>query len=176
MNDFFTNKSKTKNSNLIKNSLYNYEDELQKDDFFDENFKSDVTSDKKSQKKLVEKIKFDATEENENEEDEEIEEENDGGNKSISWVKKLREISKNDEIKTDRDKDEINRRKKGASTTRSQTKRKSIDKDNINDNNEISGDEKLYMLNLRNSSATAKLDPYTIMAKEEIFYKFFLKK
>ena len=176
LNDFFTNKSKTKNSNLIKNSLYNYEDELQKDDFFDENFKSDVTSDKKSQKKLVEKIKFDATEENENEEDEEIEEENDGGNKSISWVKKLREISRNDEIKTDRDKDEINRRKKGASTTRSQTKRKSIDKDNINNYNEISGDEKLYMLNLRNSSATAKLDPYTIMAKEEIFYKFFLKK
>ena len=32
------------------------------------------------------------------------------------------------------------------------------------------------MLNSRNNSSTGKLNPYTFTAKNEIFYKFFLKK
>ena len=32
------------------------------------------------------------------------------------------------------------------------------------------------MLNLRNSSSTGNLNPFTIVAKEPLFYKFFLKK
>ena len=190
LNDFFTNKSNSKaknnNNNIIKNSLYNDVDEIpvqpqKEDDFFDENFKSNITSEKKSEKKVVVKYRFDCTDDDENEEDEENEEKDEGGNESKSWIKKLKEISKNEEIKTDRDKDdkdEMNKKKKGASTTRSQTKRKTIDKekDNINKNNEPYDDEKLYMLNLRNSSATGKLNPYTVTSKEQIFYKFFLKK
>ena len=185
-NDFFTNKSNSKvknNNNIIKSSLYNDVDEIhvqsqKDDDFFDENFKSNISSEKKSEKKIVVKYRFDCTDDDENEEDEENEDGEEGGNKSISWIKKLKEISKNEEIKTDRDKDGMNKKKKGASTTRSQTKRKTIDKekDNINKNSVQNDEEKLYMLNLRNSSATGKLNPYTVTAKEQIFYKFFLKK
>ena len=181
LNDFFTNKSISKaknNNNTRRNSLFNDEIQImpQKDDFFDENFKSNISLEKKSEKKVIIKYKFDCTGDYENEEEEENEEKDEGGNKSISWIKKLKEISKNEEIKEDREKDEMNKRKKGASTTRSQTKRKSNDKekDFINRNSE--GDDKLYMLNLRNSSATGKLNPYTVTAKEQIFYKFFLKK
>ena len=35
---------------------------------------------------------------------------------------------------------------------------------------------KLYMLNLRNTSSCGNLNPFTVSTKEPIFYKFFLKK
>ena len=94
----------------------------------------------------------------------------------------MEEISKNEENKTEREKDELNKKKKlGASTTRSQTNRKNSDKEkdiniNINKKIENKGQDKLYLLNSRNNSSTGNLNPYTFTAKNEIFYKFFLKK
>ena len=187
-NDFISKSSSNENSNnnIIKNSLYNLEDDLiksKKDSFFDENFKtqnSQKTVELKKESKLIQKYKFNNWDNDENEENEEIEEETENKknneNKSISWIKQLNEISKNEE--TEREKDELNRKKKnGASTTRSQTKRKNNDNEKeFNKKNENLDEDKLYMLNLRNSSSTGKLNPYTFTAKDELFYKFFLKK
>ena len=189
-NDFLTNNTKSKansKAGIIKNS--SFENEIlisKKDSFFDENFKSEKSSEKKNKKKIIKKYKFNnSLEDEENEEDEEIEESNEINskqNKSISWIKKLEEISKNEENKTEREKDELNKKKKlGASTTRSQTNRKNSDKEkdiNININKKIEniGQDKLYLLNSRNNSSTGNLNPYTFTAKNEIFYKFFLKK
>ena len=189
-NDFLTNNSKSKvnndSNNIIKSS---FEDEIlksKKDSFFDENFKFEKSSAKKDEKKLIKKYKFNNSDDEDNEEEEEEIEEscdkNSKQNKSISWIKKLEEISKNEENKTEREKDELNKKKKlGASTTRSQTKRKNSDKEkdiyvNLNKKNKNKVDDKLYMLNSRNNSSTGKLNPYTFTAKNEIFYKFFLKK
>ena len=122
-------------------------------------------------------------------ENEELEEIEDISNKkkNYSWIKKLKEISKKEGIKTERSKYDLNRMKKGdgASTTRIMTKRKDnyLEKDimkdcknNCDENNENKDKDKLYMLNIRKCSSTGQLKPYTVTAKDHIFYKFFLKK
>ena len=191
-NDIFSNKSHSTNNknNIIKNSSYNIEDEIlqnKKDSFFDDNFILDNEANKKNdnkkiEKKLIKKYKFDCSDDLEKEDNEDMEEpddKNNNKNKSFSWIIKLNEISKNEETKTGREKDEQSKKKKGlgASTTRSQTKRKENDREkDINKNSENYEEYKLYMLNLRNSSSTGKLRPYIFMGKDPIFYKFFLKK
>lgn len=191
LNEFFSNRSNSKQINnskdIINNSLYNYEDEIIKeknDSFFDdEYFKSEKKQEKQKEKKIIKKYNLNSLNNEENEEEEEIEDNNDGNksketNKSFSWIKKLEEISKNEEMRIQKEKEEINKKKKmGASTTRSQTNRKSIEKEkDINNKGEKLDDNKLYMLNLRNSSSTGNLNPYTFTAHNQIFYKFFLKK
>ena len=151
------------------------EDTLQKkDSFLDEQFDEEINQEKKN-KKIIQKYKFDCTNDLDKElkEDEEETEykENKDENKPFAWIKKLTEISK-----TERDKKEINKRKKTlqTSTTRSQTQRRITDREK--EINTINEEDKLYMLNLRNSSSTGKLKPYTFIAKDELFYKFFRKK
>ena len=183
-NDFISNKSTSKenikNSNNIIKDSFNIEGEIfnfKKDSFFDVNFQKEKTIQKEDEEKVVQKYKFNCSDTEVNGENEESEDNNDKKNEennSLSWIKKLDEISKNEEIKTEREKEEINKKKKnGASTTRSQTNRKNTDREK-----EINGnynEENLYMLNSRNSSSTGKLNPFTFTAQDELFYKFFLK-
>ena len=125
------------------------------------------------------------SEEEENEETEKIidmknKNEDKGQDKSFSWIKKLNDISRNETVKSEMN--AYNKKKTGGSSTRAQTKRPNDDNNNntnFNSNKNFSqnfNENKLYMLNLRNSSSTGNLNPYTIVAKEPIFYRFFLKK
>ena len=150
LNDFFSNKFsefKNENENAIVNNSDLFENLNEqnihvKDNKVEEK-KEIVESyekEEKSIKQLVKSFKFNSSgdEEEQNEDIEEnIEEEESSSqfvkeNKSNEWINKLKEISKNEELKTEREKDEINRRKKnGASTTRAQTKRIDSDRERI---------------------------------------------
>ena len=179
-NDNYLNESNSsiylqKFTNNINFKNTSYEDILQKkDSFFDVQFNEEINQENKN-KKIIQKYKFDCTNDFDKElkEDEEETEykENKDENKPFAWIKKLKEISK-----IERDKKEINKRKKTlqTSTTRSQTQRRITDREK--EINTINEEDKLYMLNLRNSSSTGKLKPYTFIAKDELFYKFFKKK
>ena len=193
-NDFFGRESKlSKNSkDIIKNNSYNLVDDIlpsKKESFFDDNIdkeneqKKKKNKKKKIEKKLIRNYNLDSSDDKDIEENEDVDEGEEKYNKnedqSFSWIKKLYEISNNG-IKTERGKNEIKKKKgAGASTTRSQTKRKDTDreKDIINNNNYLDEEkDKLYRLNLRNSSSTGILNPYTFTANDGLFYKFFLKK
>ena len=105
-----------------------------------------------------------------------INDKNEKKEKSFSWISKLNEISRNEEMKSEMN--IYNKKKTGGSTTRQQTKRQN-ENNNFNSNKnflENLDENKLYMLNLRNSSSTGNINPYTIVAKDPMFYKFFLKK
>ena len=137
---------------------------------------------KKTEKEIIKQYKIDDSEKEESEEDEEEEEsekisdKNEKKEKGFSWVSRLNEISRNDEIKLEMN--YYNKKKTGGSTTRPQTKRQN-ENNNFNSNKnflENLEENKLYMLNLRNSSSTGNINPYTIVAKDPMFYKFFLKK
>ena len=190
LNDFLTNKGASnlsyKEENIIQNSSYNFEDEIHdSQNSLNHNIPNES---KKMEKEIIKKYKIIDSEKDENDSEEEENEEtekiidmkgkNEGEDKdkNFSWIEKLDEISRNEGNKSD--KNIYNKRKTGGSTTRTQTKR-GIDNNNSNINNnflENFDENKLYMLNLRNSSSTGNLNPYTIVAKEPIFYKFFLKK
>ena len=126
----------------------------------------------------------DESEEEENEESDKKSDVSDKENKenkeeSFSWIKKLNEIAGNEGYKNER---KNKKRKTGGSTTRTQTKRKYDKNNNLYicfDSNKKTidnfGENKLYMLNLRSSSSNGYLNPYTIVAKDPLFYKFFLK-
>ena len=179
------NKTNLKNNNKSKDRKKNEESEKKKEKEKEEKEKEK----EKIEKKCLEKYKFDCTDEMYSDENEELEEVEDISNKkkNYSWIKKLKEISKKEGIKTERSKYDLNRMKKGdgASTTRIMTKRKDnyLEKDimkdcknNCDENNENKDKDKLYMLNIRKCSSTGQLKPYTVTAKDHIFYKFFLKK
>ena len=128
-------------------------------------------------------LKDDEFEEEEEEDNEETENKSDTNNddykdkdESFSWIKKLDEIAKNEGTK---EIGSFNKKKVGNSSTRPQTKRNKGNSNNNEDSNkqffENLDENKLYMLNLRNSSSTGSLNPFTIVAHEPIFYKFFLK-
>ena len=196
LNDFFSNKFsefKNENENAIVNNSDLFENLNEqnihvKDNKVEEK-KEIVESyekEEKSIKQLVKSFKFNSSGDDEEEQNEDIEEnieEEESSsqfvkeNKSNEWINKLKEISKNEELKTEREKDEINRRKKnGASTTRAQTKRIDSDRERIKSKkNIINAEDKLYILNYRNSSSTANYHPFTFTAKDPIFYKFFVK-
>ena len=184
LNDFFTNKVSSnlsyKEENLIPNSSYNLEKEMiDSQNSLNLNI-PDKT--KKTEKEIIKQYKIDDSEKEESEEDEEEEEsekisdKNEKKEKGFSWVSRLNEISRNDEIKLEMN--YYNKKKTGGSTTRPQTKRQN-ENNNFNSNKnflENLEENKLYMLNLRNSSSTGNINPYTIVAKDPMFYKFFLKK
>lgn len=123
----------------------------------------------KIEKKILKNFKFNSSDDDQEEEEEEEEKDEIEDTESInenskikseSWKKKLKEISK---MK--------NNNKNIDSETSPQTMREMKDKKIIN----LNGD-KLYMLNVRNSSSTGNLKPYIISENTEIFYKFFVKK
>ena len=196
LNEFFTNKlSEFKNEN--ENIIVNNSDLF--DNLNDQNFqpkveeagekkgiiKNNEIKEEKSQRILVKSFRFNSSaDDDEKEQDDDIENSEEESyskivkeNKSNNWIKKLEEISKNEEIRTERYKDEINRKKKNwAFTTRAQTKRIDSDRERIKSKKNVMNDEdKLYILNYRNSSSTANYHPYTFTAKDPIFYKFFVK-
>ncbi len=181
-----------KSNDIIKNISYNLADDIfpiKKESFFEDIDKENEQKKKKNKKKKIEKqlivnYNLDYSDDKDNEENEDVEESEEKCNKNedkpFSWIKKLYEISNNG-IKTERGKNEIKKKKgTGASTTRSQTKRKDTDREKyiINNNSNYLGEDKdkLYRLNLRNSSSTGILNPYTFIANDGLFYKFFLKK
>ena len=186
LNDFLENKFvefKNENENEIVNNSdlfenLNDQNAQPKDEKSEE--KKEIIEEEKSQRQLVKTFKFNTSGDDEDEQNEEEEESSTKiikENKSNEWIKKLEEISKNEELKTERDKNGINKMKKnGASTTRAQTKRIDSDRERIKNKKNVMDDEdKLYILNYRNSSSTAYYHPYTFRAKDPIFYKFFLK-
>ena len=118
----------------------------------------------KIEKTILKNFKFNSSDEEEEEEEKSEIEDTESINennkiKYISWKQKLKEISK---MK--------NNNKNINSETSPQTKREIKDKKKIN----LNGD-KLYMINVRNSSSTGNLKPYIISENTEIFYKFFVK-
>ena len=179
--DFFSDNVSSKKSNkdeiIIQNSSYKLDNtslDLKKSKI--------ETKKNKTDKEIIKQYKFNESDESDSSSNEEIEENENmeeksstiEENKTFSWIKQLNEISRNENIKSDRDK-----KKAGGSTTRTQTNRGG---NNININNddkffknENSDENKLYMLNLRSSSSTGNLNPYTVVTKNDIFYKFFLK-
>ena len=183
LNDFLTNKASSnlsyKEENLIPNSSYNLDKEMiDSQNSLNLNIPDQT---KKTEKEIIKQYKIDDSEKEESEEDEEeetetINDKNEKKEKSFSWISKLNEISRNEEMKS-----EMNiyyKKKTGGSTTRQQTKRQN-ENNNFNSNKnflENLDENKLYMLNLRNSSSTGNINPYTIVAKDPMFYKFFLKK
>jgi hypothetical protein len=183
LNDFLTNKASSnlsyKEENLIPNSSYNLDKEMiDSQNSLNLNIPDQT---KKTEKEIIKQYKIDDSEKEESEEDEEeetetINEKNEKKEKSFSWISKLNEISRNEEMKSE--KNIYNKKKTGGSTTRQQTKRQN-ENNNFNSNKnflENLDENKLYMLNLRNSSSTGNINPYTIVAKDPMFYKFFLKK
>ena len=183
LNDFLTNKASSnlsyKEENLIPNSSYNLDKEMiDSQNSLNLNIPDQT---KKTEKEIIKQYKIDDSEKEESEEDEEEETDkvndmNEKKEKSFSWVSRLNEISRNEEIKSEMN--YYNKKKTGGSTTRPQTKRQN-ENNNFNSNKnflENLDENKLYMLNLRNSSSTGKINPYTIVAKDPMFYKFFLKK
>ena len=193
LNDFFTNKlSDFKNENPVVNNsdlfeILNEQKVKPKEEKVEEKKEIEENYEKqeKSQRKFVKSVKFNSSGEDEDEENELNEEEEESSikfvkeNTSNEWIKKLEQISKNEELKTERDKDEIYRkRKNGASITTTQTKRIDSDREKIKSKskkNMMNDEDKLYILNYRNSSSTASYHPYTFIAKDPIFYKFFVK-
>ena len=187
INDFLSNKVSSKLSyqddNLIHNSSYNFESQM-----FDSKNNLNLNITKKTRRRTLKSYKLNELKDDEfTEEDEEDNEETENKSdtndiydkekdKSFSWIKKLNEIAKNEVTK---EIGSFNKKKAGNSTTRPQTKRRK-DSSNIDETNkqllENLDENKLYMLNLRNSSSTGNLNPFTIVAKEPLFYKFFLKK
>ena len=183
LNDFLTNKASSnlsyKEENLIPNSSYNLDKEMiDSQNSLNLNIPDQT---KKTEKEIIKQYKIDDSEKEESEEDEEeetetINEKNEKKEKSFSWISKLNEISRNEEMKSEMN--IYNKKKTGGSTTRQQTKRQN-ENNNFNSNKnflENLDENKLYMLNLRNSSSTGNINPYTIVAKDPMFYKFFLKK
>ena len=183
LNDFLTNKASSnlsyKEENLIPNSSYNLDKEMiDSQNSLNLNIPDQT---KKTEKEIIKQYKIDDSEKEESEEDEEeetetINEKNEKKEKSFSWISKLNEISRNEEMKSEMN--IYNKKKTGGSTTRQQTKRQN-ENNNFNSNKnflENLDENKLYMLNLRNSSSTGNINPYTILAKDPMFYKFFLKK
>ena len=179
------------NKNQFKGPLYRFSVKNKKSSelFLDKNFNDINTSNKilkdendslneffncenikkvkknKIEKTILKNFKFNSSNEDEEEEEEkdEIEDtESINENNKIkyaSWKQKLKELSK---IK--------NNNKNIDSDTSPQTIREMKDKKKINMN-----ENKLYMLNVRNSSSTGNLKPYIISENTEIFYKFFVK-
>ncbi len=179
------------NKNQFKGPLYRFSVKNKKSSelFLDKNFNDINTSNKilkdendslneffncenikkvkknKIEKTILKNFKFNSSNEDEEEEEEkdEIEDtESINENNKIkyaSWKQKLKELSK---IK--------NNNKNIDSETSPQTIREMKDKKKINMN-----ENKLYMLNVRNSSSTGNLKPYIISENTEIFYKFFVK-
>lgn len=183
LNDFLTNKVSSnlsyKEENLIPNSSYNLDKEMiDSQNSLNINIPDQT---KKTEKEIIKQYKIDDSEKEEIEEDEEeetetINDKNEKKEKSFSWISKLNEISRNEEMKSEMN--IYNKKKTGGSTTRQQTKRQN-ENNNFNSNKnflENLDENKLYMLNLRNSSSTGNINPYTIVAKDPMFYKFFLKK
>lgn len=192
LNEFFTNKFiefKDENEIVNNSDLFENINEQPKIETVEEKkeiIESYEIKEEKSRRKLVKSYKFNSSDDDEEEQKEENEEEEESAsiinreNKSNEWIKKLKEISKNEELRTEREKNEINRKKNGASTTRAQTKRIDSDRDKERERishkkNVINDEDKLYILNYRNSSSTANYQPYTFTAKDPIFYKFFMK-
>ena len=183
LNNFLTNKASSnlsyKEENLIPNSSYNLDKEMiDSQNSLNLNIPDQT---KKTEKEIIKQYKIDDSEKEESEEDEEeetetINDKNEKKEKSFSWISKLNEISRNEEMKSEMN--IYNKKKTGGSTTRQQTKRQN-ENNNFNSNKnflENLDENKLYMLNLRNSSSTGNINPYTIVAKDPMFYKFFLKK
>ena len=185
LNDFlindFSSQISYQYSKLINNSSY-----ILKEKMFESknNFGSKIK--KESKRKTFNNYKLNELKDDEFEEEEDNEETENKGDtnnntdkdkdESFSWIKKLDEIAKNEETK---EIGSFNKKKVGNSSTRPQTKRNKGNSNNNEDSNkqffENLDENKLYMLNLRNSSSTGSLNPFTIVAHEPIFYKFFLK-
>jgi len=185
INDFLTNKASSnlsyKEENLIQNSSYNLDKEmLDSQNSLNLNIPDET---KKTEKEIIKQYKIDDSEDSEEEEENEETEKNsdkidnnEKKEKSFSWISKLNDISRNEGFKSEIN--YYNKKKTGGSTTRPQTKRQN-ENNNFNTNKNLLEnleENKLYMLNLRNSSSTGNLNPYTIVAKDPMFYKFFLKK
>ena len=191
LNDFFvsnqnSSKGTYKEEKIMQNSSFNFENQIE-----DSQNSANIDNNqiyKKPEKEILKQYNLDDTEKDESDSEEEENEENtenkSGSNnneekeQNISWIQKLNEISRNEGNKAENN--FLNKRKNGGSTTRSQTKRK-----NDNNNNNFNSnkkyldnfdDNKLYMLNLRSSSSTGDLNPYTVVENNPLFYKFFLKK
>ena len=194
LNEFLTNKAPSnlsnKEENIFQNSTYYLENQIigSKNSL---NLNIPKETKKEEKKKIMKQYKIYDSEEDESESEEEENEETEkiidmknknedkGQDKSFSWIKKLNDISRNEAGKSEMN--AYNKKKTGGSSTRAQTKRPNDDNNNTNFNSNKNfsqnfNENKLYMLNLRNSSSTGNLNPYTIVAKEPIFYRFFLKK
>ena len=142
------------------------EDDRLKEFFNCENIKKVKRN--KIEKTILKNFKFNNSDEDEEEEEEEEEKDEteeiesikeNNKIKDLSWKQKLKEMSLMQNYK-----------RNIVSETSSQTIREMEDKKKINLNR-----DKLYMLNVRNTSSTGNLKPNIISENTEIFYKFFVK-
>jgi len=161
-----------KQFNDINNSNKTLKEEKENDSINEFFNCEDIKEVKKNtiEKKILNNFKFNSSDDDEEEEEQEKEQEKEEKEdlesinenkkiKNISWKYKLKEMSK---MK--------NNNKNIDSETYPQTIREIKNKKNLN----LNGD-KLYMLNVRNSSSTGSLKPFIISENTELFYKFFVK-
>ena len=179
LNEFLSNKSSLlknsyKEEKKVNNSFFDFQKQIQETSAM----KKDET--KKTEREILKQYNLNDSEKDDEKSNEEEETENKNDlipnndkDKNISWIKKLNDISRNDRLQIEKS---SNKRKTGGSTTRSQTQKK-IEKDDYNNNkiNDNLDENKLYMINLRSSSSTGNLNPFTVVAKDPMFYRFFLK-
>ena len=189
--DLNSSQNSFKNEKIEVNSSFNLENQIEPSQNNNSTNVQRKREKKKTEKEILKQYKFDESQKDEDESEEEENEESDkksdvsdkenkeNKEENFSWIKKLNEIAGNEGYKNERNN---KKRKTGGSTTRTQTKRKYDKNNNLYicfDSNKKTidnfGENKLYMLNLRSSSSNGYLNPYTIVAKDPLFYKFFLK-
>ena len=178
LNEFLSNRSSllqnSKEEKIVNNSFFDFQKQIQETS----SKKKDET--KKTEREILKQYNLNDSEKDDEKSSEEEETENKNDlisnndkDKNKSWIKKLNDISRNERLQIEKS---SNKRKTGGSTTRSQTQKK-IEKDDYNNNkiNDNLDENKLYMINLRSSSSTGNLEPFTVVAKDSMFYRFFLK-